>query len=171
VPEELHSRLLAVANWSEENLEERHRFGGDHVKLCNIGCGFGWLELRGLEKGRLVDVLSVEPSESDLKVFKELVTSESVTALVASGLDIPIADSSVDHVVLTEVLEHIPKIARICYSGKFLEFWRRVGVHSVLHPNERFARVSGIQHFGGSVTDIMQLKIWRVLLQMPVSKN
>jgi SAM-dependent methyltransferase len=121
LPQELHGRLLAVANWSEENLKERYRLGGDQVKLCNIGCGFGWLELHGLKKGWPVDFLSVEPSESDLKVFKELVTSESVTALVASGLDIPIADSSVDLVVVTEVLEHIPKN---CENLLFKEVFR-----------------------------------------------
>ena len=121
VPQELHGRLLAVADWCEENISERRISGGNQLRLCNIGCGFGWLELHGIEKKWPVEFVSVEPSESDLKVFKELVTSKSVTAVVASGLDIPVPDSSVDLVVVTEVLEHIPKN---CESLLFNEVFR-----------------------------------------------
>ena len=106
---ELHGRLRAVANWCQENVYELDRLGIKPTRLCNVGCGFGWLELYGLKERWPIEFISVEPSESDLEVFKELVKSESVTALVASGLDIPIADSSVELVVVTEVIEHIPK--------------------------------------------------------------
>jgi SAM-dependent methyltransferase len=121
----LHGRTRAVVDFCEG----RAPVGGkseSEFRLLNVGCGFGWLEMQGVMKQLSIDFYSIERSEADLTTINHLVKHESVKPVVASGLNLPFTDGSFDLVVVSEVLEHIPKGTE---SSLLIEIMR------VLRPN------------------------------------
>ena len=77
-------------------------------RILNIGCGFGWFELRAAKLGAK-NITGIEVSESDLKVAKSNIKNSKVNFEVASAIDLPFKDNAFDTVVIWEVIEHIPK--------------------------------------------------------------
>lgn len=76
--------------------------------ILNIGCGFGWFELRALKKGAK-KIVGIEITEADLKVARNKVKNKNVIFKVGSAIDLPFKANSFDCVVSWEVIEHIPK--------------------------------------------------------------
>lgn len=85
-------------------------FLGDDIKnktVLDIGCGFGWLEYR--LKDKVKKIIGVDINEDDIRQAKNEIKSDKVSFLVGSGLKLPIKSNSIDVVVASEVVEHLPK--------------------------------------------------------------
>ena len=115
----LYGRMRAVTDWCDKS-ELLADIGGNGIRVLNVGCGFGWLETYGIKSRWPAEFLCVEPSQKDLAIIRELVINDSLAPIVASGLNLPFADGSVDLIVCSEVLEHIPK-------GTEFAFFRELG--------------------------------------------
>lgn len=89
---------------------------GDGRRLLDIGCGAGRHSYEALRRG--FSVVSADLDAAVLKDVKgmgaamtaegEAATTGSLSCVNASVLELPFADASVDVVVASEVLEHIP---------------------------------------------------------------
>ena len=100
---------------------------GDRV--LDIGCGYGRHSFEALRRGARVVALDLSDTELKdvLAMFRALAESERVelgSCVNANALHLPFADGSFDHVVASEVLEHIPsdtdamaEIARVVRKG------------------------------------------------------
>jgi SAM-dependent methyltransferase len=80
----------------------------DGKDVLDIGCGFGWFALVGLEAGAR-SFVGVEPSEDDLATARTYVSDQRVSFESAGADALPFADCSFDTVAMWEVLEHLPK--------------------------------------------------------------
>jgi SAM-dependent methyltransferase len=136
-------RMLAVVDWCKSVLESKDLQIGDSHRLMNVGCGFGWLEMIGLAEGWPVTFMSIEPTESDLKVYQTFVDSEFAFPVVGSGLKIPFRSESISVAVISEVMEHIPKNSE---SQLFSEVFRLLmpgGVGLFTTPKKTFRSCLG----------------------------
>lgn len=75
--------------------------------ILDIGCGFGWLEYR--LKDKVKKIIGVDINKDHIKKAKKEIISKNVTLLVGSALRLPIKSNSIDVVVASEVIEHLPK--------------------------------------------------------------
>lgn len=98
----LEGRLLGTMEYYLENEDCKEK------TILNIGCGFGWFELRAIKKGAK-KVVGIEITEKDLEVAKSKVKNKHVEFKVGSAIDLPFKNNSFDSVVSWEVIEHIPK--------------------------------------------------------------
>ena len=129
----LRGRTSAVVDFCERRaLVSRET--GIELRLLNVGCGFGWLEMQGVTKQWPVEFFSIERSYADLKTIQHLVKYESVKPLVASGLNLPFEDRSFDLVVVSEVLEHIPKGTECAFLIELMRILRPNGEVLVTTP-------------------------------------
>jgi SAM-dependent methyltransferase len=131
----LHGRTRAVVNFCERSALVNGK-SANEFKLLNVGCGFGWLEMQGVAKQWPVEFYSIEQSEADLSTIKHLVKHESVKPVVASGLNLPFADNSFDLVVVSEVIEHIPKRTESSLLIEIKRILRPNGVVLVTTPKQ-----------------------------------
>lgn len=97
-------------------------------RILNIGCGFGWFEIRAAKLGAK-KVIGIEITEKDLAVAKKNIRIKNVDFIVGSAIDLPFPDNYFDTIVSWEVIEHIPINTE---SKMFSE------VKRVLKPNGRF---------------------------------
>ena len=80
----------------------------DGRDVLDLGCGFGWFTLWALRNGART-VVGVEPREEDLASVRRHIDDPRAAFRVASATSLPFETSSVDTVVMWEVLEHLPK--------------------------------------------------------------
>jgi len=100
---------------------------GDRV--LDIGCGYGRHSFEVLRRGGRAVALDLSDTELKdvLGMFRALASEEDValgSVVNADALHLPFADGSFDHVIASEVLEHIPhdtdamtEIARVVRPG------------------------------------------------------
>lgn len=93
------------------------QFKNDSNLILDVGCGKGWLSNALLPKGK--KVISMDISfENPLKTLQNN-PSENHLALVADVYHLPIKDDSLDCIVASEIMEHVPdpeKFIAILYS-------------------------------------------------------
>lgn len=121
VPSELHGRQLAVCRWVASHASPQAR-------LLDVGCGYGWLESYVLANCPGTQMVGVELTDDDLRIFRERLDDARVASVVGSAMELPVDSQSVDLYVSTEVIEHIPK-------GQELRMMREVA--RVLKPGGR----------------------------------
>lgn len=76
--------------------------------VVDVGCGEGGLALLFAQAG--IPVIGIEPSPQLRERFRRRVLAVDPRSVVADGRadSLPFADGEVQHVVMTEVLEHVP---------------------------------------------------------------
>jgi SAM-dependent methyltransferase len=106
---QLIGRPKAVVGWCEVAITEFLKRDKRDLTIINIGCGYGWLEMAKTQRHWPVNIISLEPSFSDLLFFQKNLQETNALPLVATGLSLPLVSCSIDIAVVTEVLEHIPR--------------------------------------------------------------
>lgn len=109
----LYGRLYSLSKFiDKEDIKNK--------KILDLGCGFGWFEyyFGNLSK----EIIALEMSEKDLKTARENIKSKNIKFITGSGLEIPIKNNIFDMVLVSEVIEHIPKNT----ENKFLKEINRV---------------------------------------------
>lgn len=74
--------------------------------ILDVGCGNGWLARYFLPKGKSVismDISSINP----VRIHKK-VASDNHMGLVADVFQLPFAENSIDAIVASEIMEHVP---------------------------------------------------------------
>lgn len=101
--EDLYGKSEAVIGWVVDSIPSESR-------ILHVGCGFGWLEEKALERNSELVFDSIEITETDLAPIRSRFEGHpNVTCKVASVLDLPFEDATFQFCIFSEVLEHIPK--------------------------------------------------------------
>lgn len=128
--DELHGRLRFSASFIEDS-------DVSGKCICDIGCGFGWLELN-LLKRKCGYVTGVEVTEKDLKTAKRHITDERVSFKVGSAVSLPFEDRCFDTVTSFEVLEHVSEGAEDRMFHEVNRVLKNNGVFYMSTPHSSF---------------------------------
>jgi 2-polyprenyl-3-methyl-5-hydroxy-6-metoxy-1,4-benzoquinol methylase len=74
--------------------------------ILDIGCGNGWVSKKLIPTGRKVISMDIS-SENPVKAIRE-VAHKNHAGLIADAYNIPLKENSIDCVIASEVLEHVP---------------------------------------------------------------
>lgn len=107
-----------------------------HKKVLDLGCGFGWFEynFENLTK----KITAVEVSKKDLKTAKENIKSKKIEFIVGSALKIPAKKETFDMVLVSEVIEHIPKNMEDKFFSEINRVLKKDGVLYLTTPFNSF---------------------------------
>jgi 2-polyprenyl-3-methyl-5-hydroxy-6-metoxy-1,4-benzoquinol methylase len=104
-------------------------------KVLDVGCEAGYVSLKLLDKG--AEVIAFDVCEPALNKFKEKlkrIGREDVKPFLAFAQSIPLKKESVDAVVCSEVIEHMPQLDR-CIA-EIASVTKKNGKVVVTFPNE-----------------------------------
>lgn len=81
--------------------------------ILDVGCGVGYFLFEILEKnqGLSIPMIGLDVAVPNIKRLRERCKKEKVKnilCVVADAQNLPISNNSIDHIVCTEVLEHVP---------------------------------------------------------------
>lgn len=76
-------------------------------KILDIGCGYGWFELKVVEEGVKM-VIGVEPSANDLTTARKYIQNPKIIFREGNAINLPFGERSFETVVAWEVIEHLP---------------------------------------------------------------
>ena len=139
----LHGRTFYDVNFVDDS-DVRNKI------VLDIGCGFGWFELNGLQR-QVAHITGTEISEKDLETARKYIKSDKIDFKVGSATDLPFEDQSFDTIVSWEVIEHIPKNAE---DKMFQE------VNRVLKDNGVFYLSAPYDSFFSKIFDPAWWLIW-----------
>jgi SAM-dependent methyltransferase/uncharacterized protein YbaR (Trm112 family) len=78
----------------------------DHLIVLDVGCGNGWVSKKLIPLGKKVismDISSVNPE----RAIEELPAKDHA-GLIADGYNLPLKKDSIDCIIASEILEHVP---------------------------------------------------------------
>ncbi len=128
-PRNLHGRLKYSTQYVCTNYLYKK-------KLLDIGCGFGWFLVHGLNS-KASFVAGMEQTETDLAIaFADPKLSQNADLKVGSGIDIPYENCSFDVITSWEVLEHIPKKTESIFFKEINRVLSLEGHFFLSTPNE-----------------------------------
>jgi 2-polyprenyl-3-methyl-5-hydroxy-6-metoxy-1,4-benzoquinol methylase len=78
----------------------------DMELILDVGCGNGWVSKKLIPTGKKVISMDIS-SENPVKAIRE-VAHKNHAGLIADAYNIPLKENSIDCVIASEVLEHIP---------------------------------------------------------------
>ncbi len=79
---------------------------GEMEIILDVGCGNGWVSKKLIPLGKKVISMDIS-TENPLKAIRDL-KHENHAGLIADAYNIPLKESSVDCVIASEILEHVP---------------------------------------------------------------
>ena len=123
-------------------------------KILDAGCEAGYVSLRLHEKGAVVIPFDIcLPAIRDFQKKLGSRNIGSIKPLYALAHSIPLRDNSVDGIVCTEVIEHMPDLDAV--FGEFRRVLRPGGKIVVTFPNERLRKLLyPIARLAGVNTDV-----------------
>ena len=74
--------------------------------ILDIGCGTGWVSKKLIPSGKKVISMDIS-SDNPVKAVREL-RHENHAGLIADAYNIPLKNNSVDCIIASEILEHVP---------------------------------------------------------------
>jgi len=114
-----YQKDAVLSDYSENNLpgitkEEIRRLHESIIKeitdemsvILDIGCGNGWASKKLIPGGKKVISMDIS-SDNPIRAVREL-QHENHAGLIADAYNIPLKDNSVDCIIASEVLEHVP---------------------------------------------------------------
>lgn len=106
-------------------------------KILNIGCGFGWFEVRA-EKLGAKEIWGIEKSKKDLDVVKKIIKNKRVKFKVGDAINLPFEDNQFDTVVSWEVIEHIPANTEKLMFSEINRVLKKDGTLYISTPSSNF---------------------------------
>lgn len=165
--------------------------------ILDIGCGGAWVAEHFLSRGRNVismDISSINPAKA-----KEKYPQENHAAIIADALQLPFKDESIDCIIASEVIEHIPDpavflknvLAKIKPGGKLVlmtPYNEKIRYHLCIHCNRptpqnghlhSFTEAKILSLVPGTVSDkkatafcnnyLLKLRLYNLLAFLPFS--
>jgi 2-polyprenyl-3-methyl-5-hydroxy-6-metoxy-1,4-benzoquinol methylase len=74
--------------------------------ILDVGCGNGWVSKKLIPLGKKVISMDIS-SDNPLRAVRE-VTHKNHAGLIADAFNIPLRENSVDCIIASEILEHVP---------------------------------------------------------------
>ena len=118
----------------------KNNFKGKEV--VDVGCGFGWLEYRMASLAK--SIVAIDIDDKNIKLASKYVKNKNVSFVKASALELPIKTNSIDIVISSEMLEHLP-------VGTEEIFFKEV--HRVLKDNGYFYITTPFKNFWSVIFD------------------
>ena len=78
----------------------------DYSIVLDVGCGNGWVSKKLIPLGKKVISMDIS-STNPIKAIKE-VQHKNHAGLIADVFNIPIKENSIDYIIASEILEHVP---------------------------------------------------------------
>ncbi|MEI8067721.1 MAG: class I SAM-dependent methyltransferase [Candidatus Shapirobacteria bacterium] len=75
--------------------------------VLDIGCGFGWLEYNFVNLAK--EIIAVDLDKKNILMCKKYIKNKNVSFILGSALNLPVKTNTVDTVVASELIEHLPK--------------------------------------------------------------
>ena len=114
-----YQKDAVLSDYSESNLpgitkDEIRRLHESIIKeitdemslILDIGCGNGWASKKLIPSGKKVISMDIS-SDNPVKAVRE-VPHENHAGLIADAYNIPLKENSVDCIIASEILEHVP---------------------------------------------------------------
>lgn len=79
---------------------------GDMSVILDVGCGNGWVSKKLIPLGKKVISMDIS-TDNPVKVTKE-VRHKNHAGLIADAYNIPLKENSIDCIIASEILEHVP---------------------------------------------------------------
>ncbi|MHB8276140.1 MAG: class I SAM-dependent methyltransferase [Candidatus Humimicrobiaceae bacterium] len=127
----------------KSRLTGRHKrsfvfIGSDTIKnkdILDIGCSYGWFEKWSVEN-KCKTIIGIEPHENNFhNINKEIFNAKFI---IASALNIPLENNSIDIVVIWDVLEHLPVNSEIKTFLEINRVLKNEGKVFLSTPNKNF---------------------------------
>ncbi len=105
-----------------------------HKTILDIGCGFGWFEMRLIKNG-IKKIIGTEITKKDLETARTSVKDKKVKFLVGNALKLQFPNNYFDTVVAWDVLEHIPKNTETIMFDEVARVLKKNGSFYLSTPN------------------------------------
>jgi len=125
----LRGRNLALIDFIKDNNFK------DKLVL-DVGCGFGWLEF--YLKNQVKEIIGIDFDRENIKTCKKYIKEKNVRFEVSDALNLPIKTESVDVVISSELLEHLPKDSEIIFFNEIFRVLKKDGVLYLTTPFNNF---------------------------------
>ncbi len=111
--------------------------GKDKIKnkiILDIGCGLAWFEYQNRKVAK--KIWAIDKNEKHIEQNKKFFKDKKVVFIKGSALKIPLKNESVDMVVASEVIEHIPKKTESIFFREVRRVLKKKGNLFLSTPND-----------------------------------
>ena len=119
-----HTCKVTVDDWNRlhQTILSKIKNLAENSIVIDVGAGNGWAAEKLVTKcGKFI---SIDISEKNLKTISSIINRNNFFAIQADAMNMPFADNSIDYIISSEVIEHLPN------PEKFIE-----EMYRILKPN------------------------------------
>lgn len=104
--------------------------------VLDLGCGFGWLEYNFSNLAK--KIIAVDVDRKNLKMCKKYIKEKNVNFIFGNALELPIKTNSLDTVIASELIEHLPKKQEKIFFAEINRVLKKDGVLYLTTPFNSF---------------------------------
>ncbi|MFA5750222.1 MAG: class I SAM-dependent methyltransferase [Candidatus Shapirobacteria bacterium] len=104
--------------------------------VLDLGCGFGWLEYNFANLAK--KIIAMDLDKKNLAMCKKYVKEKNVVFMFGNALEIPIKTNSLETVIASELIEHLPKKSENNFFIEINRVLKKNGVFYLTTPFKSF---------------------------------